>query len=85
MFGRKQKRIEELEGQLRYALENLVNVTVKFPAPVVASLRATSVRESVWHTASFRFMVRRDGWSHVGAIYIGEDDGQRPYFDGSMD
>lgn len=51
MWGRKQKRIEELEERLEDALHNMANLTVKFPdfgfAPSIRGARS-----GVWYHVS---------------------------------
>lgn len=83
MFGRKARRIAELEAELKDARENLTNVTVQFPAPARTAFEAAAVRKGVWHTASVRFMVD-DAGSRLHGMYLGEEEAPGPYFDGSM-
>lgn len=82
MFGRKQKRIEELEAELRDALANLVNVTVQFPEPARASFRAAAARKGQWYRASAQFRVGDDS-RELTDIFISESPSD-PYFDGAV-
>lgn len=82
MFGRKAKRIAELEGKLQDALENLVHVTVQFPKPAQVAFEAVRVRKGVWHQASVSFKVDDHGSTLTG-MYLGEQPPVQEYFDGS--
>ena len=83
MFGRKARRIAELEAEVADVRENLTNVTVQFPTPARIAFEATAVRKGVWHTASVRFMVD-DAGSRLHGMYLGEEEAPGPYSDGSM-
>ena len=83
MFGRKARRIAELEAEVADVRENLTNVTVQFPTPARIAFEATAVRKGVWHTALVRFMVD-DAGSRLHGMYLGEEEAPGPYSDGSM-
>ena len=83
MFGRKARRIAELEAEVADVRDNLTNVTVQFPTPARIAFEATAVRKGVWHTASVRFMVD-DAGSRLHGMYLGEEEAPGPYSDGSM-
>lgn len=81
MFGRKARKIRELEEQLLDALENLACVTLEFPGPARASFEAAPVRKGAWYRASIEFQVADDGNSFRN-VFLGERPDVPPYFDG---
>jgi hypothetical protein len=80
MWGRKAKRIRELEEQLVDARENVARVNVQIPRGMVM---VAEVRRGVWHTVSYRFMVDQTLKNvDFGDVSVVANE-LTPYFDGS--
>lgn len=78
MFGRKQRRIIELERQLN----DLLNVTVVFPEPAATTFAAAPVKKGCWYRATIEFQVG-DDYQRVRNLGLFESEAT-PYFDGSF-
>lgn len=80
MWGRKVRRIRELEEQLVDARQNMAQVKLDLGA---LPGRVVHVRRGVWYTFSTQFRVGQDldnaEWRHV---FLGARN-EGPFFDGS--
>jgi phenylpyruvate tautomerase PptA (4-oxalocrotonate tautomerase family) len=81
MWGRKQKRIEELEDQLADTLANLVHVTVPMPPNVGQTI--AGCRKGIWHRVSYMFMVTTEQTTPVTDVFVEEVEPRSSYFDGA--
>ena len=71
MFGRKTRRIAELETTLADAYENLAVAVVKFGNPSFS--QRITVRKGMWYRVSYLY--RHDGSSslEVKDLFVGEE------------
>lgn len=85
MFGRKAKRIKELETELEDVKNNLLALRVQLPDSVWAHLGA--IRKDNWHHLSVRLKVSADGahvdFKDVMLFNASECVDFKRYFDGS--
>lgn len=80
MWGRKARRIRELEASLQDALDNLMTVQVQFPASVWQTVRG--IRKGMWYRVSYLFMASADSVSY-GDVFVGEEQAGQVYFEGT--
>lgn len=82
IWGRKARRIAELEAALQDALENLVTVVVPTPEPIHATL--VGVTKDRWYRVSYMVRVGRDGLPATREHFVGyADEEPTTYFDGT--
>ncbi len=81
MWGRKQRRIDELEEKLRAAIEDQVTVQVHMPQDVVTTVQ--QLPKGIWYRVSYMFRVATE---YNGVEYSGAFVGTQPvpYFDGEI-
>jgi hypothetical protein len=83
MFGRKAKRIAELEAALRDERENRVNVTLRLPHHITHQMAGLPLGQ--WYRLSFRFQVAdKEGTAAFADMGLFQDDTPGPYFDGAV-
>lgn len=79
MFGKRKRRIAELEQQLEEARRDLAIAVV----PLGPLRQKFEVRKGAWYRVAFSFRHTGAPFLDLTDLFVGADDGLSPYFEGT--